>query len=618
MGFWVYVGINVVLSLAAWQLQKAVARRGGKPPSTSPPTADIGRPIPVMWGTCKMQPNVIWFGIVAQHEFTKDGAFAGYTYHAEMALGICWGPIDALADLIFDNSKSLRRVQDVAIGPVNPELPLEISLDGLREEIYIDANNLFGGGDKEGGIRGNVDIHFGTEEQELHYLLGARNLNEQSAWPMLCYAVFTGNGGDTPLRPFYWGTSGGAKSVHFVTQRFPSALNGAGTARIAPLADPEVWGERYDAANPAEMIYEALTNTWWGLKRSPATIDVGSFEAAAETLFDEGFGLSMPVTGGESADDIIAEIVRHIDAVLYMHPQTGLLTLTLIRADYDVDELPHISPENVRGIEFSRPGMRELSTGVKVKFTNTRDRLFVEDTAEWTNEANRDASGDEKTEVMEFLGITDPVIAARVAYREGKQVTMPFGRGQFRCDRSAFDYVPGRPFVLTSPEEEIGPIVCRATSVDYGSLEEGEMTIGFVEDVFHAEAGVTGTVSPGAAVDPSTPGGPPQVPNVTPLYSESSTEAFVVLDIDDPDRRVTLVEKRITVSGDPVGAFEVWNDTYDDALPEPYGDPYDEQFEETFAKASGVTTLFEWRVTYTNASGGDSVIAGSHLFGSGP
>ena len=65
------------------------------------------------------------------------------------------------------------------------------------------------------------------------------------------------------------------------------------------------------------------------------------------------------------------------------------------------------------------------------------------------------------------------------------------------------------------------------------------------------------------------------------------------------------LEKRLTVSSSSPGAFEPWSDEYDDLYD--YG--LDDEFSEAFAKASGVTTLFEWRVTYTNASGGSSVTA---------
>jgi hypothetical protein len=107
-------------------------------------------------------------------------------------------------------------------------------------------------------------------------------------------------------------------------------------------------------ANPAHIIYEALTNAEWGMGSSSDLIDVAGFEAVGQTLFYEPLGLSVLWTKQQTLQDFIQEILDHIQAVLFVDPQTGLLTLKLIRGDYDVDTLPTISPSTANLTSFSR------------------------------------------------------------------------------------------------------------------------------------------------------------------------------------------------------------------------------------------------------------------------
>ncbi len=587
MVWWIWAGVQILLTISA----KLLADRGaftkkGKPGSLDAPTSEIGRTIPIVFGTCKVAPNVLHFGNPGSYEYTRTGEFAGYTYHADIALGICFGPVDSLEDIIFDNNRSLRRITSGT--PVDPALPRPLTLDGLKEEIFVNAPNLFGGTGSvtsEGGAQGLVDFHFGTEEQEINAFLEARVPdNLQSAWKRLAYAWFFNNGPPAPGRPFYFGTSGSLKPIHFVVGRFPSAANGTDTNRI-PNSDG------YDGANPAEMIYECLTDDWWGLKVSPAEINLESFQAAAQTLFDEGFGLSIQVDARQPTDETIADILRYIDADVDTNPLTGLLELNLVRADYDADELLVITPENSRELEAYRPTYRELSTGVKLKYTNNSTRNFVDDSAEWTNSANREITGEEKIESLDFSAICDPQLAAVVAFREGKGATLPFWRGSFRCDRKGFNLRKSSPFKLLWPSEGID-IVARVTTIDWGSLEDGEISVSFVEDVFNVEGDglVAGTVSGSLHEDTSSPGGPSQRPDVVTVTSQSSTDGTLEITVTDEDGVVSLVEHR-TREGD--GSWSGW--TTDGAGAGTYS--------ATVPRDATEDGAIEFRTTYTDRNG---------------
>jgi hypothetical protein len=107
-------------------------------------------------------------------------------------------------------------------------------------------------------------------------------------------------------------------------------------------------------ANPAHIIYECLTNTDWGMGSPSSLIDVTSFENAGVELFNEPLGLSMIWTKQATIQDFVQEVLDHIQATLFVDPQSGLLTLKLIRGDYDVDTLPTISPSTANLSNFGR------------------------------------------------------------------------------------------------------------------------------------------------------------------------------------------------------------------------------------------------------------------------
>ncbi len=62
-----------------------------EPGTMEPPSADPELPVPVVWGTCKVQPNVMWWGDAMSQEFSFRGVFDGYQYFSGVAMVLCWG-----------------------------------------------------------------------------------------------------------------------------------------------------------------------------------------------------------------------------------------------------------------------------------------------------------------------------------------------------------------------------------------------------------------------------------------------------------------------------------------------------------------------------------------------
>jgi hypothetical protein len=132
--------------------------------------------------------------------------------------------------------------------------------------------------------------------------------------------------------------------------------------------------------NPAHIIRECLTDKEWGMGYSELDIDDDSFVLAANTLFDEQMGISMLWQRENTIEAFIQDIVRHIDAALYVDRRTGKFVLKLIRDDYSESDLILLGPDEIERIEnYKRPAFGDLVNSVTVIYEDCDDgkELFV-------------------------------------------------------------------------------------------------------------------------------------------------------------------------------------------------------------------------------------------------
>jgi len=266
--------------------------------------------------------------------------------------------------------------------------------------------------------------------------------------------------------------------------------------------------QKYDA-NPAHMIYECLTSSDWGMSAPSTIIDVASFEEAGLTLYNEGFGLSMMWTRQAAIEDFISEILDHIQAVLYVDPATGLLTLKLIRDDYDAETLPELNPDNCDVTKFDRKLWGEIINEIIVTWTNPENEqeetVTAQDLASIAMQGGNVVSASRN-----YYGVRTAPLAIKLARRDLRTVGAPLASCEVEIDRSAYAIRPAACYKLTWPEHGLNGAIMRVMSVDYG--RPGDMTIRAVlmEDVFSLDAGAyvepvgTGWEDPSSAPEPIT------------------------------------------------------------------------------------------------------------------
>lgn len=266
----------------------------------------------------------------------------------------------------------------------------------------------------------------------------------------------------------------------FYISDFPIFDNSGGLNVRLQIYPAEEWD-----SNPAHMIYESLVNAEWGAGIATASVDIETFETAAVTLYNEDFGLSMVWMQQASIEDFIREILDHIDAVLYVSPLTGKITLKLIRDDYDEGTLDTLTPDNSNISNWQRKATGELVNEVVVTWTDPRNE--EEQSVIVQSFGDIAAQGTVISDTRNYYGVRKRSLAVKLAQRDLRASSMPLASCEIDVDRSAWAYVPGDVVKVQSPEDGISSITMRVVGVDYGQPGNSTIRMSLVEDVFGKE-----------------------------------------------------------------------------------------------------------------------------------
>lgn len=487
------------------------------------PTADAGRVISVICGKVRIDgSNVTWYGaldVVPLTRKVKTGWFSSakqtYAYKYMMGLQHVIGfgrPDMKLTGIYFDEQK--------------PKYTEALQSDGSYI-FTVNDNELFGGNESEGGVAGIIRFYPGNETQLPNAYLAAKIGEPVPAYKGVGYVV---------MEDFYLGTSKFIKPVAFEVATYPNQLGLTGNKHII--------GED---GNPICFIYEVLTEKVWGVGKPASTIDVSAFRAKAEILFNEGMGMSMVYNGSSSAEDLIGEVLRHIDGVLFSDPQTGLITIELARNDYVIDTLQKFDEDDfVEAPKFSRPNWSETRNTLTVTFTD-RSNSYEPTPLTFQDQANIMQRGDEiASESVDFGGFTTRAAATNAGMRAMKAYAFPLAKVSGRLRRNAWKLRPGQVIVVSWASLGLTSLVLRVTNVGYGDVKQNSISFDAVEDIF--SVGMN-SYDPPPETEWENPAKPP-----APLTRQAMIEApFILTGTDD---------SFLTGFASPSGALDMGVDIY--------------------------------------------------------
>lgn len=462
--FWVGIVVSIALAVVGELLRPKQAIPNAKASALDDfdlPTAESGRILTVTCGRVRLDgSNVTWYGalqVVPLTKKVKTGWFssAKQTYNWKYLMGIqhvlCFGRPDMkLTNIYFDDKK--------------PKYTSAVQADGSYL-ITVDDEELFGGNETDGGVSGRIRFYPGNETQLPNAYMAEKLGEDVPAYKGVSYVM---------LEDFYLGTSKYIKPLAFEIASYPNQLGLTGNMHIV--------GED---ANPICFIFEVLTEKVWGVGKPSSTIDIAKFREKAAVIFSEGMGMSMVYNGSSSAEELIGEILRHIDGVMYSDPQTGLITIDLARNDYSIADLEVFGEDDfVEAPKFSRPNWTETRNTLTVTFTD-RSNDYEPTPLTFQDQANIMQRGDEiASESVDFGGFTTKEAVTNAGMRAMKVYAFPLAKLSGRLKRRAWKLRPCQVIIVNWPSLGLNSIVMRLTNVGYGNIKQNSVSIDSVEDIF--------------------------------------------------------------------------------------------------------------------------------------
>ena len=379
----------------------------------------------------------------------------GYRYYLGLHMGLCLGPVDAVTELrVADRVAWTGNVTD-------------------NDSVTIDAEELFGGEEREGGIRGTLDIMMGGPSQAPNSYLQSVQGTPQPGYRGLLSLVFR-RGLVSANNPYIkpWATK---------VRRVLKGWHNDDAWYTAKAAITVTGGEI--AMNPAHIIYEALTNPNWGMRSSISMIDDANFRAAADIFYGEGLGLCMVWTRQEPIEDFVAVVLDHAGANLVQDRRTGLFRLVPIRGGYDVGSLPIFDESNILTLDrYERPDLEQAVNEVTVSYDDVNTGATGSITVH--NLANITAQGGTVTQGRNYPGLPTADLAMRVALRDLKAVSTPLAKAQITVNREGYATLPGDVIRLSWPKLGLVGLVMRVLDVRYGTAGSGKVSMQLAQDVF--------------------------------------------------------------------------------------------------------------------------------------
>ena len=382
----------------------------------------------------------------------------GYWYKMGLHFGLCHGPVDALTEIRGGDRIAWKGNQTTS------------------GRIAINAPKLFGGEKQEGGIVGALDVMMGEASQQPNDYLAAKLGPKQSAFRGLMTLVFRG-GKVGAMNPY-------PKPWHFRVNRALEGWDANGPwypeKAFIPLA-----GGQVRAMNPAHILYATVTDIDRGQSTPRGSMYEPSWRAAADKLYDEGFGLCYGYDGldQEQLKQFQQQILDIIGGMLQQSRSDGLYYLDLIRDDYDFDALPILGPDDILECEKEASVPIESINQIVVEWFDPITRTN-QTTAPIRKLGLVESMGGVISQTRTLRQIPTEELALRAGRRDLQALATPLAKFKLKINRRSYPWIRrGKPFRLQYPIEGIEDMVCLVGDLDLGQLTDAKIGLSAIEDV---------------------------------------------------------------------------------------------------------------------------------------
>lgn len=415
-----------------------------------------------------------------------SNATTGYRYMMSLLMGVCRGPIDIL--------RVVRAGDRTAF-----------SSDATGTGTYsINQPDLFGGDKSEGGLVGDLTVMMGDLTQVVSSDIKTSIGGLQPDFRGVLTLWYKGQISANNPYPKEWKfrVARALKGWTNDTPWYPAA------AVIILPGDDEPTNLIY-AMNPAHILYECATNAEWGRAWPASYLDLDSFQAAATTLYNEGFGLCLKYNRQDGLSDFVSSVISHIGGAMYFDRKTSLLTLKLIRDDYVTADLP-VFDFNSGVLDITDDTASAPSANINEIIVSYTNPVKNEPGSTRVQALGSIQSNGVISQTNTYDGIPVKPLASRVAQRDLRTFAFGLKRYTIKMDRRAWELSPADVFVLHAPERKVDTIVVRVAEIEDALFVDGTITLKVVQDVFGLPATTFVGSEPTTWVPPDrTPAPPP-------------------------------------------------------------------------------------------------------------
>lgn len=407
----------------------------------------------------------------------------GYRYSWDIHAGLGRGPVDELVAITADKKTVFAGMEG------------EIRTSAI---IPIYKPNLFGGDDTggEGGIEGTLEVMMGTSNQVPSAALKGLLKGLVPGFRGIVTTFFSGVISSYSASPKPWSyrvrrSTKGWDGLAWYPEKGMIRLENAGAQLddMGSLSPAVIANLRtIKAMNPAHILVQCATDRTWGRGLSLDTdLDIDSYRRAADTLFSEGFGLCFRYNRQDSLDTFIQQMLDHIGAAQYGDLSTGKMTLKLIRADYNPDDLPLFTYDNgiIAVQDDDSVGSDSAPNEIVVTYhdpvTNTDGEVRVQNLGAIQSVGLISST-------VDYKAIPTHGLAERVASRDLEMGAAGISRLVIQFDRRGGQLLPAGCFRVSLPDRSIDNMVLRVSKI--AEADNGTLTITAIQDVFGLPATV--------------------------------------------------------------------------------------------------------------------------------
>lgn len=255
--------------------------------------------------------------------------------------------------------------------------------------------------------------------------------------------------------------------------------------------------------NPANVLWDLLTNTEYGGGISPDLIDRQRMIVDGGSLAEEGLFTSFVVDGQTDIATVVDEIAEQCDIALFESPGTMLIRTLFRGSVFDIDAIRQINfdTDTVAVDTFTNTTWNGTITNVDVTFQN-RDLDYSANIVSANDIGAFAARGERRiSEALTSPGIKDRKQAARYAWEKVRAINRPIWLGQVKLPRTFYDLVPAQVVAVTWSRFSTKKAF-RIQKLNYGGPLDGRITADLVETTYRGRE------------NPDDP--PPENPTTTP------------------------------------------------------------------------------------------------------